>query len=74
MIIATPPVPLSLLSSVVERDSGGVVLLTERREGEWEEKCDILPGTPAVEGIRFNRARSVGGLGAGPGFINWPGP
>ena len=74
-MIATPPVPLSLLLvTVVERDSGGVVLLTERMEGEYGENGDMFPGTPAVEGIRFNRVRSVGGLGAGPGFINWPGP
>ena len=58
---------------MVERERGGVVLLTERIEGEYEENGDIFPGTPAVEGIRFNRARSVGGLGAGPGFIKSPG-
>ena len=43
-IIATPPVPLSLLFvSVVERDSGGVVLLIERMEGEYDENGDMFP-------------------------------
>lgn len=33
----------------------------------------ILPGRPAVEGVRLSLGRSIGGLGAGPGFINCPG-
>jgi hypothetical protein len=34
---------------------------------------DIFPGRFAVEGVRLSRGRSVGGRGAGPGFMNWPG-
>jgi hypothetical protein len=33
----------------------------------------MLPGRPAVEGVRFSRGRSTGGRGAGPGFRNWSG-
>ena len=50
------------------------MLLAERIEGEYEENGDIFPGTPAVEGIKFNRVRSVGGLGAGPVLTKSPGP
>jgi hypothetical protein len=31
---------------------------------------DMFPGRFAVDGVRFNRGLSVGGRGAGPGFIN----
>ena len=73
--MATPPLPVSLLCvNVLERERGGVVLLAERIEGVYDENGDMLPGTPAVEGIRFNRVRSVGGLGAGPVLTKSPGP
>ena len=63
LIMATPPLPVSLLCvNVLERERGGVVLLAERIEGVYEENGDIFPGTPAVEGIKFDRLRSVGGL------------
>lgn len=35
---------------------------------------DMLPGMPAVEGVSLRGGRSVGGRGAGPGFMNWAGP
>lgn len=43
-------------------------------EGEWRLVCDMFPGTLIVEGMSPKRGRSVGGRGAGPGFMNWLGP
>jgi len=40
--------------------------------GEFMLMEDILPGRLVVEGVRFGRG-PVGGLGAGPGFMNCPG-
>ena len=34
----------------------------------------MFPGRFVVEGVRFKRGRSVGGRGAGPGFMKRPGP
>ena len=38
--------------------------------GVWRLRADTLPGRLETEGVRFNRGRSVGGRGAGPGFMN----
>lgn len=32
--------------------------------------CDMFPGRLLTEGVRASRGRSVGGRGAGPGFMN----
>lgn len=40
--------------------------------GELTLNCDMLPGSPAVAGVRPSRGALVGGRGAGPGFMNWP--
>ena len=77
--MATPPVPeLSLFVKVVVRDIDGeesypLGAPVERLEGPLMTIGGKLPGVPAVEGIKFRRGRSVGGRGAGPGFMNWPG-
>ena len=75
--IATPPIP-SLFMADVERGKEDVWerSLMERPADDCECRLswDIFPGIPTVEGIRLRRGRSVGGRGAGPGFMNWPGP
>ena len=69
--MATPPPPkLSLFVIVVAREIEGVEFSELRMEGECRLSWDMLPGIPAVEGIRLRRGRSVGGRGAGPGFMN----
>jgi hypothetical protein len=44
--------------------------VTVLRIGEMA-MLDMLPGRFAL-GVRARRGRSVGGRGAGPGFMNWP--
>ena len=41
--------------------------------GDAMLKVDMFPGRLAVAGVRLSRGLSVGGRGAGPGFMNWPG-
>lgn len=41
--------------------------------GDAMLRDDMLPGRLAVAGVRLRRGLSVGGRGAGPGFMNWPG-
>jgi hypothetical protein len=38
--------------------------------GELRLMLDMLPAMLGL-GVRFNRGLSVGGRGAGPGFMNW---
>jgi hypothetical protein len=46
--------------------------VAERVIGDWMLSDDMLPGILAVCGVRFSLVL-VGGLGAGPGFMNWLG-
>src|SRR5690349_10325182 len=73
-LTATPPRPSVLLDcwraigrEMVEPVYVEVAVL---RMGEIAILA-MLPGRLAL-GVRFNRGRSVGGRGAGPGFMNWP--
>ena len=76
-MMVTPPRPSGF---VVARARPGVAGDVEgcrgsdRIDGDIRLFCDIFPGTPYVDGMRFKRGRSVGGLGAGPGFMNWSAP
>ena len=83
-ITATPPLPIpsfSLVVVVVRERAGAALLLDrmlvpERVDAGYRlgsECIEWLPGIPVVEGIVFRRGLSVGGRGAGPGFMNWPG-
>ena len=76
--MVTPPVAtdgLETVVMVVERDREGAYMaaalyLVGAYSFEPRLGCDLLPGMPAVDGMRWSRGLSVGGRGAGPGFMN----
>jgi hypothetical protein len=66
---APPPIfsLWDLVNTGVEEDPNGA---EDELVGVWRLRADTLPGRLETEGVRFNRGRSVGGRGAGPGFMN----
>jgi len=76
LIIDTPPMPAK---SVCDLFSGKetvdplYVPVAVRVIGECIDMFAMFPGRFAVDGVRFSFGLSVGGRGAGPGFMNCPG-
>ena len=42
-------------------------------DGPSDIESKLVVGTLVADCVRLRRGRSVGGRGAGPGFMNWPG-
>jgi len=71
-----PSFTVSELCSVVLLERAGPKdgVDIERTTGDGKLLVDMFPGMPTVEGVSLRGGRSVGGRGAGPGFMNWAGP
>lgn len=48
-------------------------VLTAGEDGLMFIESKLVVGTLELDCVKLRRGRSEGGLGAGPGFMNWPG-
>ncbi len=75
MTLAVPSVLLRTRERelLLEKNGAEGVLLMAGEDGPRFIESKLLVGMFVLECVKLRRGRSVGGLGAGPGFMNWPG-
>lgn len=74
MTLAVPSVLLRTSDrELLLEKNGAEGVLIAGDDGPRDIESKLVVGTLVADCARLRRGRSVGGRGAGPGFMNWPG-